>query len=1073
MELMSPLYAYGLSQVFGESALETVNNILDAVNPAQRVLGSLAAAIRQRFTDHSQTLPRALARANEQAWQAIAVALAGDGWVDAVRIFFTASGDQKGLRDEVRRLLENQPPPFGSTPQAFRKTCLAELTQARKEGLLSLAPNPRDIADRSADFRRYEAPNELFAAAVRAVDQTADGLAERCPNLAQVLRQRPANGPPLLAGAFAWFFRQVVEMDAALSRGLTFDKLQILEGQLRGVLEEVGGGLASLGNRFDERLDDVVQRLEHLLRAAHQATLDLHAALNQLAGQHLSHSDEIRLLLLQVLKQLERANLRPGEVRPRDTLSIRSEAEKRAVRELLTRFRQLPAEEQQQVPALLNGLGRLQVGAGDFAGARQTFIEVAGTVGDAAVRAEARYNAFRAALAERKWDEALAAIREAAELCPARFAPFPLKRYQARRILGSGGFGTAFLCYDPLLKAEVVVKVFHSDDLNHDTEELFGEAQVLLRLRHANIIDVLHCDYADSANLARPYLVMEYFPGMSLQAFVNEHGVVTTEDLLLLVRPVAEALFDAHARGILHLDLKPDNVLVLREGQRWRVKIIDLGLARGRENVDTEVAGYTDQYAPDEQKRPAAEGRRQVGPYSDIYAFGKMCCYALFRTTEPRIRHWNNVPTPLRDLLESCMEQAAEDRPQDFGPVLEVLRDLDPVRRAQESEALLIQRYQEMLERTQDNLTSEDNQLLGDICRDHRISLDRAKVLLAPVKAQYTRRTEEIQARKREVDRKAAEEKKRQQEALLLRGHGEEELAEAHRQAFDRSRGTQRADGSEICRRYGIAEDRANTILSEVWEQWQRDHPTPKERRAGAIETVVLGGGVEMKFAWCPPGTFLMGSPAGEVERSDDELQHRVTLTKGFWLGIHQVTQAQWQAVMGDNPSHFKGVDLPVDNVSWEDCQKFVEKAVKKIGKMFRVPTEAEWEYACRAGTTTPFAFGQTISTDQANYDGNYTYADGRKGVYRKKTTPVGTFPANPWGLHDMHGNVWEWCADWYGPYHKEDLTDPKGIKSGDARVLRGGSWNFYPRRCRSACRTRRAPGYRDFFGCRVVLCLD
>jgi sulfatase modifying factor 1 len=257
-------------------------------------------------------------------------------------------------------------------------------------------------------------------------------------------------------------------------------------------------------------------------------------------------------------------------------------------------------------------------------------------------------------------------------------------------------------------------------------------------------------------------------------------------------------------------------------------------------------------------------------------------------------------------------------------------------------------------------------------------------------------------------------------------------------------------------------------------------HPAPKsqrvpqERSAGAVEAVALGGGVEMTFAWCPPGTFLMGSPAGEAERSDDELQHRVTLTKGFWLGIHQVTQAQWQAVMGDNPSNFKGVDLPVDNVSWEDCQKFVEKAGKKIGKEFRVPTEAEWEYACRAGTTTPFSFGQTISTDQANYDGNYTYADGRKGVYRKKTTPVGTFPANLWGLHDMHGNVWEWCADWYGTYQKEDLTDPKGIKSGDARVLRGGSWGSYPGFCRAAFRYWFAPGYRSVYcGCRVVLCLD
>src|SRR5262249_26689915 len=159
----------------------------------------------------------------------------------------------------------------------------------------------------------------------------------------------------------------------------------------------------------------------------------------------------------------------------------------------------------------------------------------------------------------------------------------------------------------------------------------------------------------------------------------------------------------------------------------------------------------------------------------------------------------------------------------------------------------------------------------------------------------------------------------------------------------------------------------------------------------------------------------------GEEGRSDDEVQHRVTLTGGFFLGVHQVTQAQWQMVMGSKPSRFKGENLPVERVSWDDCQEFCKRLAERDGKRYRLPTEAEWGYACRAGTATPFPFGETISPDQANYGGYYTYGKGKEGVYRQKTTPVGSFPANAWGLFDMHGNVYEWCEDWYGPYQSED----------------------------------------------------
>ena len=216
---------------------------------------------------------------------------------------------------------------------------------------------------------------------------------------------------------------------------------------------------------------------------------------------------------------------------------------------------------------------------------------------------------------------------------------------------------------------------------------------------------------------------------------------------------------------------------------------------------------------------------------------------------------------------------------------------------------------------------------------------------------------------------------------------------------------------------------------------------------------------IGMKFVWIPPGNFMMGSPKEEKERGDNETQHKVTLTKGFYMGVYTVTQEQWQEVVGNNPSFFKGErNLPVENVSWEDCQVFIRKLREKDKKQYRLPTEAEWEYACRAGTKTPFHFGGTITGDQANCD--HTRSSSKKGIRRDKTMPVGSFPANAWGLYDMHGNVFQWCQDRCGDYARKkevdsgkDIVDPQGPEKGIGRVLRGGGWTMYPEHCRSACR--------------------
>lgn len=229
-----------------------------------------------------------------------------------------------------------------------------------------------------------------------------------------------------------------------------------------------------------------------------------------------------------------------------------------------------------------------------------------------------------------------------------------------------------------------------------------------------------------------------------------------------------------------------------------------------------------------------------------------------------------------------------------------------------------------------------------------------------------------------------------------------------------------------------------------------------------------------MEFVLIPAGEFEMGSPKNEDGHKNvlkDETLHTVRISRPFCMGQVLVTQEQYEAVVGSNPSTFKGEKNPVENVSWEDAARFCEAAAKLTQRNILLPTEAQWEYSCRAGTITPFYFGATISTDQANYCGNFKYGAGQKGEFRKRTTPVGLFPANNFGLYDMHGNVFEWCRDWYSKdyYAVSPRSDPTGPATGHARVMRGGCWNVTPKYLRSAKRSA-STGISDGVGFRVCI---
>ena len=233
----------------------------------------------------------------------------------------------------------------------------------------------------------------------------------------------------------------------------------------------------------------------------------------------------------------------------------------------------------------------------------------------------------------------------------------------------------------------------------------------------------------------------------------------------------------------------------------------------------------------------------------------------------------------------------------------------------------------------------------------------------------------------------------------------------------------------------------------QPWQERTKILAVLPQRDAFGIYFDLTLNTVTQRFRWINPGNFMMGFPANESERNDDETEHPVTLSQGYWLADTACSQALWQGVMDENPSDFSNdPQQPVDSVSWDDCQQFIDKAnslMQGQDLKLSLPSEAQWEYACRAGTRTAFWWGDELTTEQANYDGNFPYNNGAKGKYRQTTVPVKSFTPNPWGLYQVHGNVWEWCQDQYqhGPLSEAPVENLKGPKDGAKRVLRGGSW--------------------------------
>ena len=602
-----------------------------------------------------------------------------------------------------------------------------------------------------------------------------------------------------------------------------------------------------------------------------------------------------------------------------------------------------------------------------------------------------------------------------------------IEEFVIERILGVGGFGITYLARDKRLDRKVVIKEnfpaqfcyrdpssmtvsprhTHGDDADNfrwSLENFSKEAAMLASLDHPSIAKVLRSFEA----FGTAYFVMPYVEGVALDELAKQRkGKPFTEaELRDLLENLLSALGYLHERGIYHRDIKPGNILITNEGNPV---LIDFGSARQRLSERSmtvvESAGYT----PFEQ----LQSRGNVGPWSDLYALGATLEKILTGEAPPKATD-RVMGDPRRELCGNPMFN--QHYSLSFLRAIDIAVSVNPEQRWKSCNEWLLR-----LEET----PLRPNQLVS-----HSVKSAGAPIL-PPCLGQE------------------------QKPLLKRRSLGR---ADTNWLVFGACALVVLSLAAFVIKSASKNDGALQNPIDDAVKQ--REEPVTfslEGETAGEEKNFEISRGVKMTFCWCPAGDFVMGSPQAEEGRQPNEDLVKVRINKGFWMGKTEVTQAQWQAVMGSNPSYFEGDNLPVDSVSWEDTQTFLTKLNALIGsddgRKMVLPREAQWEYACRAGAAGPYSGGTLVEVGWFGYNsGSQTHA-------------VGTKKANAWGLHDMHGNVWEWCQDEY---------DPRGNSSGSYpyRVVRGGCWFNDAFNCRAAYRSNGSPSNSiNVLGFRVARC--
>jgi formylglycine-generating enzyme required for sulfatase activity len=691
----------------------------------------------------------------------------------------------------------------------------------------------------------------------------------------------------------------------------------------------------------------------------------------------------------------------------------------------------------------------------------------------------------------------------------------PNRRYRLERLIGMGGMGQVWQATDLATHAElghselVALKILPPQLTQSPAHAklLIEEATQARRLAHDNIVRVY--EWAQDPATSSYFIIMECLEGQDLDAWLAEHGKATPEQVEQMLRPVAHALqyaWDKHR--LVHRDLKPGNVFLTSEGE---IKLLDFGIASRARNtgstlgLETPNAGTAGYRAPE-----AGTHQGSPRPQLDVYAVAVMI-YQLLEGAMPFGEQRAQGVHPARPsalneaqwlVLQRGFALDAGERPPSVEALLDALRSAagpskeELAARAAEEKAKAAREEERAREADLQRKAEAERQRQDEVQRQLALAEQRkqqAQAAAVEKAKQEQLRRELDKQRKIEAEEAARARKENLRQQLIARREADAQKARQAEEERQRKLAQLKAEAA-----YRLEQDRhRKEEAARKAAELAALAASPVPDANGVLRDRFLDGtGKGPDLVLIPTGRFQMGSTEYEhsialkagsqpSQLAKELPAHWVGIERSFALGRFPVTVREWRQfvhatgweskldVSWADPGFKQTDDHPVVCVSWDDAQLYVQWLSKKTGQLYRLPSEAEWEYACRAGTHTAFSFGDEITTEHANYDGHFTYNHGARGESRGGTTAVNTFQPNPWGLFDMHGNVWEWVQDVVHENYVGAPADGSAWEEGGdqaRRVLRGGAWLYQPRYLRSALRN----GYsavlaNDIVGFRVA----